>query len=50
VILTVVQSLWAGESLEPMWLRSLHVLDAFFIVGLSQQLAQLAVWPFSKAP
>jgi hypothetical protein len=48
VVLTVLQSLWATESLKPMWLRSFHVFDAFLIVGLSIHMAKLAGYPMSK--
>ncbi len=48
VVLTVQQSIWASESLKPMWLRSFHVFDAFLIAGLSQQLAKRGGSPLSK--
>src|SRR4051812_28288658 len=48
VVLTVLQSLWASESLKPVWLRSFHVFDAFLIVGLSIHMAQLAGLPLAK--
>jgi len=47
LILTALQMLWAGEDLDPIWLRSLHVFGAFLIVGLSLNLATKVGFPLS---
>ena len=39
-ILVVVQSFFASESLDPEWLRSLHVLNALIIFVLGYHIAQ----------
>jgi hypothetical protein len=48
LILTALQILWAGEDLDPLWLRSLHVFGAFLIAGLSQNLAMKVGFPLSS--
>ena len=47
-VLVLLQPLWVDEELDPQWLRSFHVLSAFFIAGLAQHLAQRAGWPLSS--
>ncbi|HEX5140243.1 MAG TPA: DUF6220 domain-containing protein [Dehalococcoidia bacterium] len=46
-VLAILQSLFATEDLDPEWLRSFHVFDAFLIAGLAQHLAVRAGWPLS---
>jgi hypothetical protein len=48
LILTGLEMLWAGEDLDPRWLRSFHVLGAFLIAGLSQNLAMKLGFPMSS--
>ena len=48
-LLVFIQPLFADEGLDPMWLRSLHVLNAFIITVLSLHIAQLAGQPFHRA-
>jgi hypothetical protein len=47
LILTGLEMFWAGEDLDPRWLRSFHVLGAFLIAGLSQNLAMKVGFPLS---
>ena len=46
VVITVLQSIWVIEDLSPMWLHSFHVLGAFLIAGLSQQIAKTVGKPW----
>lgn len=41
-VLVFLQPLFADESLDPKWIRSLHVLNALFIFALAHHLAQRA--------
>ena len=41
-VLVFLQPLFAAPDLDPMWLRSLHVLNALFIAGLGYALARRA--------
>lgn len=45
LVLVALQYVWAAHDLDPAWLRSLHVFDAFLIAGLNQHLAMRAGWP-----
>ncbi len=40
LLLVFVQPLFADAQLDPQWLRSLHVLNALFILALAHHLAQ----------
>ncbi|HLF72051.1 MAG TPA: DUF6220 domain-containing protein [Dehalococcoidia bacterium] len=39
LVLSILQSIWAAEDLDPQWLRSLHVLDALLMSALVYHLA-----------
>jgi uncharacterized membrane protein YwaF len=39
-VLVFLQALFADPELDPMWIRSLHVLNAFLIAGLGHHIAQ----------
>jgi hypothetical protein len=41
-LLVFLQPLFADPEIDPVWLRSLHVLNALFIFALGQYLAQRA--------
>jgi hypothetical protein len=41
-ILVFIQPLFADPELDPMWIRSLHILNAFFIAGLGNNIAEIA--------
>ncbi len=49
LILTALQMLWASEDLDPMWLRSFHVLGAFLIAGLTDNLTRKVGFPLSPS-
>ena len=47
-VLNVLQMLWSLEDLDPMWLRSFHVLGAFLIAGLTDHLAREVRFPLAS--
>ena len=47
-VLVFLQPLFADPELDPQWLRSFHVLNAFFIAGLGFQLAQGATREYNS--
>ena len=46
LVLVILQSLWANEALDPMWLRSFHVFDASIILILAFHIAQRVGMPW----
>lgn len=48
-VLVFIQPMFADPELDPMWLRSLHVLNAFVITVLSIHIAQASGRPFGRA-
>lgn len=45
LVLTILQSIWVAEDLDPQWLRSFHVLDALLIAALVYHLAKRVGMP-----
>jgi Family of unknown function (DUF6220) len=49
LVLTILQSVFAQEDLDPIVLRSFHVFDALLIAGLAMHLQLRAGSPFSRS-